>query len=166
MNTNIENKSTDRIAFSVALGARLREKREEKGLSQREFGLLGGVLKLAQMNYEKGVRVPSAEYLYSLSLHGIDVGYLVTGKPGEGSSLHPGVSHSMLTAALDTVRRLLKTIAPDASDEDFARCVVLVYSTFAIIGRDVTQETADDLGGLIVKTFFAGKNLSLGDGRK
>ena len=35
---------------------RLKEERERMGLSQEKFGAIGGVKKLAQINYEKGER--------------------------------------------------------------------------------------------------------------
>ena len=65
--------------FCAAFGARLREERERKGLSQADFGALGGVGKLAQLNYEKGERSPSADYLAAIGRHGVDIDYLLFG---------------------------------------------------------------------------------------
>lgn len=135
-------------------------------MSQREFGALGGVLKLAQMNYEKGVRVPSAEYLYSLSLHGVDTQYLLTGKrSGDAVANHPGIDGQMLAASVDTVWRFSKDAIPALSSEDFARCVSLLYSALSLVGRKVTRKTADELGMLLVTTFVAGLDRKA-DGRK
>lgn len=39
--------------------------------------------KLAQFNYEKGVRTPDASYLQAIAEHGVDVCYLLTGKRTE-----------------------------------------------------------------------------------
>ena len=39
------------------IGQRLKEERERLGLNQTDFGLIGGVKKLAQLNYEKDERV-------------------------------------------------------------------------------------------------------------
>lgn len=64
---------------NAEFGARLREERERKGLSQADFGALGGVGKLAQLNYEKGDRSPSAEYLQLIGGHGVDIDYLLFG---------------------------------------------------------------------------------------
>lgn len=58
---------------------RLREERERLKLSQSAFGEIGGVKKLAQMNYESGKRIPDALYLQALSRIGVDVLYIVTG---------------------------------------------------------------------------------------
>jgi transcriptional regulator with XRE-family HTH domain len=61
------------------IGERLRKERERLGLSQLAFGELGGVKKLAQLNYEKGDRYPDAQYLAALARFGVDVQYVVTG---------------------------------------------------------------------------------------
>ena len=59
---------------------RLREERERLGLNQVEFGSIGGVKKLAQINYEKGVRFPDARYLAAVAERGVDVLYVLTGR--------------------------------------------------------------------------------------
>jgi transcriptional regulator with XRE-family HTH domain len=59
---------------------RLREERERLGLSQTEFGQIGGVKKVAQINYEKGVRQPDAAYLAAIAAAGVDVLYVLTGQ--------------------------------------------------------------------------------------
>ncbi|SCC61599.1 MULTISPECIES: helix-turn-helix domain-containing protein [Kosakonia] len=61
------------------IGARLKEERERLGLSQLAFGDVGGVKKLAQLNYEKGERYPDASYLFAVSKLGVDVQFVVTG---------------------------------------------------------------------------------------
>jgi len=59
---------------------RLKEERERLGLSQEEFGAIGGVKKLAQFNYEKGVRHPDSAYLAAIAKVGADVLYILTGE--------------------------------------------------------------------------------------
>ncbi|MBP6897386.1 MAG: helix-turn-helix transcriptional regulator [Pseudacidovorax sp.] len=59
---------------------RLREERERLGLSQEKFGALGGVLKRAQINYEKGERAPDSAYLAAIAEAGADVLYVLTGQ--------------------------------------------------------------------------------------
>lgn len=61
-------------------GRRLKEERTALGLSQQEFGALGGVLANAQSKYEKGSRFPRADYLTAIAIGGVDVLYLLTGK--------------------------------------------------------------------------------------
>ena len=62
---------------------RLREERERLGFSQTAFGEIGGVKKLAQMNYEKGERKPDMEYLAAIANAGADVQYIITGVRSE-----------------------------------------------------------------------------------
>lgn len=59
---------------------RLREERERLGLNQVEFGAIGGVKKLAQINYEKGEREPDASYMAAIAMAGANVLYILTGQ--------------------------------------------------------------------------------------
>lgn len=67
---------------------RLTQIREQAGYSVEEFGVLGGVGKATQYNYEKGTRKPDIEYLERLATLGYDILYIVTGKASD-SSLNP-----------------------------------------------------------------------------
>jgi transcriptional regulator with XRE-family HTH domain len=92
------------------IGERLRLERERLGLSQTACGELGGVKKLAQINYEKGVSFPTATYLAAMATAGADVLYIVTGARGgilmtpEESALLDNFRHSPPAA-----RQALKT---------------------------------------------------------
>ena len=59
---------------------RLREERERLGMNQVDFGAVGGVKKLAQINYEKGDRHPDSAYLAAIAAAGADVLYILTGQ--------------------------------------------------------------------------------------
>ncbi|HEY0290450.1 MAG TPA: helix-turn-helix domain-containing protein [Pseudomonas sp.] len=61
------------------LGSRLKETRKRMGLSQQEFGAMGGVEANAQGKYESGERVPRSDYLAALDKQGIDVLYILSG---------------------------------------------------------------------------------------
>lgn len=61
------------------LPERLLEERTRLNLNQTEFGALGKVQKRAQFTYEKGERVPDANYLVALAEAGVDVNYVLTG---------------------------------------------------------------------------------------
>lgn len=59
---------------------RLREERKRIGLTQADFGDIGGVKKLAQANYENGSRQPTVEYINRLRDNPlIDVDYILGG---------------------------------------------------------------------------------------
>jgi len=62
------------------LGSRLKEERKRLGLSQQEFGTIGGVEANAQGKYESGERIPRSDYLAALEKKGVDVLYVVSGK--------------------------------------------------------------------------------------
>lgn len=62
------------------LGSRLKDTRKGMGLSQQEFGAIGGVEANAQGKYESGERIPRCDYLAALSKKGIDVLYILSGK--------------------------------------------------------------------------------------
>ncbi len=62
------------------LGSRLKEERKSLGLSQQEFGAIGGVEANAQGKYESGERIPRSDYLAALGKKGVDILYVVTGK--------------------------------------------------------------------------------------
>lgn len=66
--------------YNEEFGGRLRIERTRLEMNQAQFAALGGVAKLTQLKYEKGERVPSADYLYRVYQQGVDVGYLLTGE--------------------------------------------------------------------------------------
>ena len=68
-----------------SIGERLREERERLGFNQTAFGAIGGVLKQAQLKYEKSERFPDAAYLEAVAKVGADVQYIVTGERCPGS---------------------------------------------------------------------------------
>lgn len=72
-----------------AIGDRLRDERERLGKNQDEFGLIGGVKRNAQANYERGDRSPDAEYFAAIAEGGVDVLYILVGqrKPTATESL-------------------------------------------------------------------------------
>lgn len=63
------------------IGSRLRKERERLGLSQRAFGEIGGVEANAQGKYESGDRAPKADYLAAVAAKGVDILFVLTGKP-------------------------------------------------------------------------------------
>ena len=73
----------------MSIFLRLREERERLGFSQEAFGVLGGVQKRAQINYEKGERHPDSAYLAAIAAAGADVLYILTGQRAGGASAPP-----------------------------------------------------------------------------
>lgn len=60
--------------------ARLIQERNRMGLNQEQFGALGGVARIAQLNYEKGYRTPSVAYLQNLFRNGVNIDYIQHGQ--------------------------------------------------------------------------------------
>ncbi|PZP61199.1 MAG: transcriptional regulator [Delftia acidovorans] len=74
------------MEINASIGARLKEVREELGLSQTEFAQIAekagvpGATRQSQAKYEKGLAAPSAAYLATIAAAGADVLYILTGQ--------------------------------------------------------------------------------------
>jgi transcriptional regulator with XRE-family HTH domain len=62
------------------IATRLREERQRLGLSQAEFGALGGIKIATQTRYENGSNQPTSDYLASVAAAGVDVLFVLTGR--------------------------------------------------------------------------------------
>ncbi|AQT54085.1 transcriptional regulator [Burkholderia cenocepacia] len=80
--------------FSV----RLRLERKRLGMNQTEFAAAGGVQQHAQVNYEKGARLPDASYLMGIAELGVDVQYLLTGRTSDPITLALSGDEELLLA--------------------------------------------------------------------
>ncbi|VWD64096.1 putative transcriptional regulator [Burkholderia lata] len=79
----MSTKDTQSDIFSV----RLKLERKRLGMNQTEFAAAGGVLQHAQVNYEKGARCPDASYLAGIAEVGVDIQYVLTGRPSDSATL-------------------------------------------------------------------------------
>ena len=70
------------------IGSRLKSERTRLGFNQTDFGAIGGVQKLAQINYEKGERFPGADYLQAIAKEGADVQFIITGDARNALTCH------------------------------------------------------------------------------
>lgn len=69
--------------------SRLKEARENLGLSQQALAERCGVTARSQRNYESGERLPDAAYLAALAAAGVDVLYVLTGQRMGGAAATP-----------------------------------------------------------------------------
>lgn len=69
----------------MTIGQRLREERERLGFTQPSFAEIAGTTKKSQIDYEKDLTQPKANYLASIAEAGADVNYIITGKRVEKS---------------------------------------------------------------------------------
>ncbi|WP_082481669.1 helix-turn-helix domain-containing protein [Pseudomonas sp. Leaf127] len=113
------------------IGYRLRKERERLGLSQRAFGEIGGVEANAQGKYESGDRAPKADYLAAVAAKGVDVLYVLTGRPTpiplDNLSLAEekvlGSYRTLHKEDQDAIRRLTTTMAELSTSQVIARPV-------------------------------------------
>lgn len=84
----------DQKSDLVDFAARLKATREAKSLNQKDFAELGGVGKTSQVQYEAGNSAPSIDYLYRLADHGVDIGYLLTGRRSGEAGRTLSVEHA------------------------------------------------------------------------
>jgi phage repressor protein C with HTH and peptisase S24 domain/DNA-binding XRE family transcriptional regulator len=66
--------------YMDTIGNRLREERVRLGFNQEQFAELSGVLKRAQIHYEKNERHPNAAYLAQAAAIGADALYILSGQ--------------------------------------------------------------------------------------
>ena len=66
----------------MPIGSRLKEAREALGLAQTAFAERCGVSKNTQYLFEKDEHLPGAAYLLKLAELGVDVNYVLFGRPG------------------------------------------------------------------------------------
>lgn len=68
----------------TGMGKRLKEERERLGFSQPAFAALAEASKSSQASWEKETAYPNAKALEVWARIGVDVSYVVTGKPALG----------------------------------------------------------------------------------
>ncbi|WP_227510923.1 XRE family transcriptional regulator [Acinetobacter bereziniae] len=64
----------------MTIGQRLREERERLGFTQPSFAEIAGTTKKSQIDYEKDLTQPKANYLASIAEAGADINYIITGE--------------------------------------------------------------------------------------
>ena len=69
------------MAKAKTIGSRLKELREELGLTQTEFAARFGVSARAAQSYERNEAPPSAAFLKNLADKDVDLNELLTGRP-------------------------------------------------------------------------------------
>lgn len=144
--------------YNEEFGGRLRIERARLEMNQAQLAALGGVAKLTQLKYEKGERVPSADYLYRVYQQGVDVGYLITGERAAGyvpdmqvyarnmgdkenAFASGGVNIAQLKQIIECAETRLKTSGAILSTEKKADLIAALY---AISERMPLVETNDN----------------------
>lgn len=91
----------------LPIGERLRGERERLGENQTDFAALAGVTRKTLFGYETAERSPPADALAAWAEHGLDAGYVVTGRSSNvATSQHLPPDEQLL---LDAYRGLSPT---------------------------------------------------------
>ncbi|MBM3114972.1 helix-turn-helix domain-containing protein [Jeongeupia naejangsanensis] len=67
------------MSIFSSVGDRLKEERKRLGLTQTDFGVLGGVGVVTQRNYEKNATAADLGYFERIAAAGVNVTYVLTG---------------------------------------------------------------------------------------
>ncbi|MDI2594325.1 helix-turn-helix domain-containing protein [Pseudomonas sp. 681] len=105
------------------VGERLREERERLGLNQTEFGVLLGVSRGTQKNYELGANSLDLRYVAALEEHGADAAFILTGRRSTPlGQLFTAAEEELINQFRSisgddqkAIRRFLKAMADDAA---------------------------------------------------
>lgn len=127
---------------------RLRKERERLGMTQEEFGDLGGVKRNAQKNYELGDRFPNAKYLSALAEHGVDVAYVLTGVRSLNTQALTPAQEALFYQCVQDVEDWLAKNKKTLSDQQIVKVSLQYYQARAKQEIDNDQVALD----LVLKT--------------
>lgn len=97
------------LTIPDGFGQRLREERERLGLSQTVLAGMGGVRRLAQSQYEKGSSSPSVRYLTAIAHAGVNLDFVLFGRPPSFKSLSPSARHQVEEEAFRQVEEFVRS---------------------------------------------------------
>lgn len=129
------------------LGARLREAREAQGLSQKDLAAAGGVTRFTQAGYESEATDPNTAYLKSIQETGIDIHYILTGRPQEFTegtqAPAPTINWERLRAAHEDVDFFCQRLAPSCPSKYRWQMVAELYSSDVKLGTTAPLTTSN-----------------------
>ena len=88
----VKRELSEVVPIRAEVGARLRGERRRLGLNQADFGRIAAVSRRTQAGYEAGEVAPDAEYLAAIALAGVDILFVITGRPGPDAPFGVGES--------------------------------------------------------------------------
>ncbi len=96
-----------------AFGARLRRLRESTGLSQQDFGRIGGVTKSTQYLYEQAGRLPDVGYLIAIrAFFAIDLDELIAGSDAPDALLKTNLNVEQVMSAFRSAVQIDRSARP------------------------------------------------------
>lgn len=86
LHMTIQNRTN---GIPAGFGERLKRERKRLGFSQESFAQIGGVQRLAQIQYENENTAPTTKYLNLIKIAGADLSYLLLGMDSSLGSVSP-----------------------------------------------------------------------------
>lgn len=127
-------------------GERIRAERLRLKLTQTEFAKAVGISQGTQVGYESGARLPNIQYLTLAAGLGVDVMYLIFGKPGKTAAMDM-LDWELQTTILKVVERWLDKHQVVLSVEKKMRLVRIFFDKYNQIEEidydDIDQTLAD-----------------------
>ncbi|MFK3973785.1 helix-turn-helix domain-containing protein [Pseudomonas sp. NPDC087358] len=117
------------------LGFRLRIERQRLGYNQATIAAIGGVRANAQGAYERGTRIPRADYLAKLSAVGVDIPYLLTGERNGRPADLPGLPAETSSPSLASQLRADYSIDEAAGKELVEQLRSSIWATASAIAE-------------------------------
>src|SRR5487761_2591196 len=94
-----------------SIGVRLGSERHRLDLTQDELAKIGGVSRRAQARYESNRHSPTAAYLSAAAEAGLDVAYILTGRPS--STVNPQLLSKCIAALEKWQRQKERRLSPE-----------------------------------------------------
>lgn len=143
------------------IGARLREERDRVAMSQADLSEAIGVVRRTQGVYEKGERMPDADYLAKAWRLGLDVHYVITGERRtdalkSGAEFADSDQSSRKTAAAPSGHHLAQDAVPGGSGGPHNK--LSTYAT-TLLPLDPVVWRSDAGASLVLPVLFAPSNI-------
>lgn len=95
----------------AGFGERLKEERKRLGLTQAEMADIGGIGRIAQVQYEAEATAPTTRYLSAIGAAGVNLGYLVLGVKLDSGALTAEQEDRVETRAFDWIEKIAEAQA-------------------------------------------------------
>lgn len=113
--------------FSSEVGGRLREERDNAGLSQAELAVVAGVTREQIGRYERGTGTPGGEVLAALAAAHIDVMYVLTGNRRSQGQYEPPRDYVLLGQCVDAADQAIAKAGMHLTGEQRGRLYLGIY---------------------------------------
>jgi len=103
---SVQTSTSEANGIPAGLGQRLKEERKRLKWSQTEMGQIGGIGRLAQLQYESEATAPTTRYLSLIGARGVNLAYVVLGIRLEDAALSPEQLNRVENRAFEWVEKI------------------------------------------------------------